>query len=55
MRFLCLYKPSKPEGAPPTPGEMANMGQLIEDMMKAGVLLSTEGCQPSAKDFAPPQ
>ena len=49
MRFLCLYKPSKPEGAPPTAREMAEMGELIDDMMKAGVLLSTEGCQPSAK------
>jgi hypothetical protein len=49
MRFLCVYKPSKPEGAPPKPEEMAAMGQLIEEMTKAGVLLSTEGCQPSAR------
>jgi hypothetical protein len=28
---------------------MAKMGKLIEEMMKAGVLLSTEGCQPSVK------
>ena len=49
MRFLCLYKPAKEEGAPPTQQEMAAMGQLIEEMSRAGVLLSTEGCQPSAK------
>jgi hypothetical protein len=49
MRFLCLYKPSQAEGAPPTQAEMAAMGKLIEDMTKEGVLLSTEGCQPSAK------
>jgi hypothetical protein len=49
MRFLCLYKPSQPEGAPPTQAEMAAMGKLIEDMTREGVLLSTEGCQPSAK------
>ena len=49
MRFLCLYKPSKEEGAPPTQQEMAGMGKLIEEMMHAGTLLSTEGCQPSAK------
>ncbi|HSY51746.1 MAG TPA: YciI family protein [Thermoanaerobaculia bacterium] len=49
MRYLCLYKPSKPEGAPPTQDEMARMGTLIEEMMKAGTLISTEGCQPSAK------
>jgi len=28
---------------------MAQMGQLIETMMKAGTLLATEGCLPSAK------
>ena len=49
MRFLCLYKPTKAEGAPPSQEEMAEMGKLIEEMMKAGVLLSTEGCQPSSK------
>ena len=49
MRFLCLYKPSKQEGTPPTQQEMAKMGKLIEESMKAGVLLATEGCMPSAK------
>jgi hypothetical protein len=49
MRFLCLYKPAKQEGAPPSQQEMAVMGQLIEEMVKEGVLLATEGCQPSAK------
>jgi hypothetical protein len=49
MRFLCVYKPSKGEGGPPTQAEMAAMGKLIEDMTREGVLVSTEGCQPSAK------
>jgi hypothetical protein len=49
MRFLCVYKSAKKEGVPPTPEEMAEMGQLIEGMMKDGTLLSFEGCQPSAK------
>jgi hypothetical protein len=50
MRFLCIYKPGTAESeAPPTPEEMSSMGKLIEDMMKAGVLLSFEGCQTSAK------
>jgi hypothetical protein len=49
MRFLCLYKPSKQEGVPPTQQEMSEMGKLIEDWMKSGVLLATEGCLPSAK------
>jgi hypothetical protein len=49
MRYLCLYKPAKKEGTPPTQQEIAVMGQLIDEMTKAGVLLATEGCQPSAK------
>ena len=48
MRFLCLYKPSKPEGTPPTQQEMAAMTRLVEDSTKAGELLATEGCLPSA-------
>jgi hypothetical protein len=48
MRFLCIYKPAKSEGTPPTEGEMAEMGQLIEESFKSGVLLATEGCLPSA-------
>jgi hypothetical protein len=48
MRFLCLYKSSKPEGVPPTQEEMIEMGKLIEEQMKSGVLLATEGCLPSA-------
>ena len=49
MKFLCLYKSSKPEGTRPTQQEMAAMGRLIEDMKRSGVLLATEGCLPSAK------
>jgi hypothetical protein len=49
MKFLCLYKPSKPEGTPPKQDEMVRMGQLIEDWMKSGVLLATEGCLPTSK------
>jgi hypothetical protein len=50
MRFLCLYRPGTPEvDRPPTQEEMAAMGKLIGEMSKAGVLLATEGCQPSSK------
>ena len=48
MKFLCFYKPSKPEGTPPTQDEIARMGTLIEEWKKAGILLATEGCLPSA-------
>jgi len=47
MRFLSIYT-AKETNAPPTPEEMATMGQLIEEMMKAGSLIATEGCLPSA-------
>src|SRR5437588_9058769 len=47
MRFLSIYK--TPERAtPPTAEEMATMGKLVEEGMKAGWLLATEGCLPSA-------
>jgi len=49
MRFLCIYKPGKPEGTPPTDEEMNRMGQLIGEAMKAGWLVSTEGCLPSSR------
>lgn len=48
MRFLCLYKSAKPESTPPTQKEMEEMGKLIQEGMKSGWLLATEGCLPSA-------
>ncbi len=50
-RFLCVYKPAKPEGTPPTAEEQAKMGAFIEKSAKAGVLLSAEGCLPSKSGF----
>ncbi len=47
MRFLSIYK-SAERGIPPAPEEMAKMGELIEKEMRAGTLLATEGCLPSA-------
>ena len=46
MRFLSIYKTVE-RNSPPTPEEMAMMGRLIEEGMKAGWLLGTEGCLPS--------
>src|SRR5215471_11854937 len=48
MRFLAIYR-SAETGLPPAAQNMAAMGKLIEEMAKAGVLLATEGCQPSSK------
>src|SRR5215470_8735691 len=49
MRFLCLYKPVKKEGTQPTQEDIARMGKFVEEMMKSGKLLATEGCLPSEK------
>jgi hypothetical protein len=48
MRFLCIYKPSKQEGGLPSEQEISTMGKLIEEGMKSGKLIATEGCMPSA-------
>jgi hypothetical protein len=47
MKFLSLYK-SAEKGVPPSQEEMTKMGKLVEDGMKAGWLVGTEGCLPSA-------
>lgn len=47
MRFLSIYK-SVERNTPPTQDEMAAMGKLIEEGMKKGWLLATEGCLPSS-------
>src|SRR4030088_2770963 len=47
MRFLSIYK-SVERNTPPSHEEMARMGKLVEDGMKAGTLLAVEGCMPSA-------
>jgi hypothetical protein len=49
MRFMMLYKPGTESDAPPTQQEMETMGQFIQDMAKAGVLIATDGLQPSSK------
>jgi len=47
MRFLSIYKTVE-RNSPPTQEEMARMGKLVEEGMKAGWLLATEGCLPTA-------
>ena len=47
MRFISIYK-SPERNTPPTAEEMARMGKLIEDWMKSGKLLGTEGCLPTS-------
>ena len=47
MRFLSIYKCPE-RNTPPSQEEMAKMGKLVEDWMRSGRLLATEGCLPSA-------
>jgi hypothetical protein len=47
MKFLSIYKTVE-RNAPPSLEEMAKMGKLVEEGMKAGWLLATEGCLPTA-------
>jgi hypothetical protein len=53
MRFMMIYKPADTKdmeaGVPPTEKEMSEMGRFIEGMAKAGVLLATDGLEPSSK------
>ena len=46
MRFLSVYKTVE-RNTSATEDEMTTMGKLIEEGMKAGWLLGTEGCLPS--------
>jgi hypothetical protein len=46
MRYLSIYK--APERGAPTPEQMARLGKMIEEQMKAGTLLATEGCCPTS-------
>jgi hypothetical protein len=45
MRFISLFTHEQKNNVPPTQAEMDAMGKLIEDGMKAGWLIATEGVQ----------
>jgi hypothetical protein len=51
MRFMGLLRADKhsEEGAHPSPELMERMGKFIEEITKAGVLLATDGLQPSSQ------
>ena len=44
MKFLSIYKHVE-RNTPPSQEEMVRMGKLVEEGMKAGWLLATEGCR----------
>src|SRR5262245_25876875 len=47
MLFLSIYKTAE-TGVPPTAEHMEQMQKLIEEGMRGGWLVGTEGCLPSA-------
>jgi hypothetical protein len=47
MKFLSIYKHAERNG-PPSQEEITTMDKLIEEGVKGGWLLGTEGCLPSA-------
>ena len=51
MRYMMIAKASKRSeaGAPPPPEVLAKMGQLIDEMTKAGKLILTGGLLPSSQ------
>ena len=52
MRFMVIVKAtpeSEKEGALPDPQLMAQMGEYNEELMKAGVLLASDGLHPTSK------
>ena len=51
MRFMVMHysTPDMEAGVPPTPEQMAAIGQLMQESAVAGVLLSGEGVHPSSK------
>ena len=50
MRYLSMIRVDEKSGQKPSERLMTEMGKLIEEETKAGVLLATEGFHPSHKD-----
>ena len=50
MRFMMILKsdPNTEEGVPPRPGMFEAMGRYNQELIKAGVMLSCDGLQPSS-------
>jgi hypothetical protein len=51
MRFLSMIKVNERSGQKPSEKLMADMGKLIEEMTRKGVLISTAGLRPTAEGF----
>jgi len=51
MRFLSIIKVNERTGQRPSERLMAEMGKLIEEMTRKGILISTAGLRPTAEGF----
>ena len=51
MRFMVMHysTPDMEAGVPPTPEQMAALGQFMQESAMAGVFLTGEGVPPSSK------
>ncbi len=49
MRFLSMIRIDERSGKVPSEQLMSDMGKLIDEMTRAGVLVSTAGLRPSAE------
>lgn len=49
MRFLSMIRINENSGKKPSEQLMADMGRLLEEMTKAGVLLDTAGLRPTSE------
>ena len=49
MRFMMVYKSGRETDVPPSPQEMAGVGQLLQDRMEACVFIASDGVQPNSQ------
>ena len=49
MKFLSIYKHAE-RNTPPSPEEMAKMGKMVEDWMKAGKLNNVAPGEPAVNE-----
>ena len=49
MRFLSMIRIDEKTAKPPTERLMAEMGKLMEEMTKAGILIDTAGLRPTSE------
>jgi len=51
MKILALYKPDPDNNAPASPEKMAKMNAFIDELTKAGKLITTDGRKANAKEM----